>query len=76
MLLTSKVTVQALSTKPAEIADSELSGLGVQVVATSASKCERCWHYCDDVGTHDKYDDLCGRCVTNVEGDGETRQFA
>ncbi|TMO49510.1 isoleucine--tRNA ligase [Pseudoalteromonas ruthenica] len=76
VLLTSKVTVQALSTKPAEIADSELSGLGVQVVATSASKCERCWHYCDDVGTHDKYDDLCGRCVTNVEGDGETRQFA
>ena len=76
VLLTSKANVLSYADKPAELTDSELNGLAVAVAATKARKCERCWHYCDDVGEHEGHDDLCGRCVTNVDGDGESRQFA
>ena len=27
----------------------------------------------EDVGAHAKHPQLCGRCVSNVDGDGETR---
>ncbi|MFY8273103.1 isoleucine--tRNA ligase [Pseudoalteromonas sp. SSDWG2] len=76
VLLTSKVSVLAHGDKPADVEESELAGLAVAVGATNAQKCDRCWHYCDDVGTHAEHPELCGRCVTNVDGDGETRQFA
>ncbi|MBS3796222.1 isoleucine--tRNA ligase [Pseudoalteromonas sp. BDTF-M6] len=76
VLLTSKVSVLAHGDKPADIEESELTGLAVFVAATNAQKCERCWHYCDDVGSVEAHPELCGRCVTNVDGDGETRQFA
>ncbi|NMP14857.1 isoleucine--tRNA ligase [Thalassotalea sp. Y01] len=55
---------------------SEVAGLSVVVKASSGSKCERCWHYTDDVGSNEQHADLCGRCITNIEGEGETRQFA
>jgi isoleucyl-tRNA synthetase len=42
---------------------------------SSATKCERCWHYTDDVGQHG-HAGLCGRCVSNLHGAGETRRFA
>lgn len=47
--------------------------LGVSV--TTASKCERCWHRREDVGYHEKHASLCGRCVTNVDGEGEVRKY-
>jgi isoleucyl-tRNA synthetase len=40
------------------------------------NKCARCWHRRDDVGHHDRYEDLCGRCVSNVENLGEVRVYA
>lgn len=39
-------------------------------------KCERCWHYRADVGSHVDHPGLCGRCVSNLFGAGEPRQFA
>ncbi len=38
-------------------------------------KCERCWHYVDDVGQHG-HPGLCGRCVSNLHGTGEIRRCA
>ena len=46
------------------------------VAQSAAAKCDRCWHHVEDVGTIAGHEEICGRCVTNVEGDGETRQFA
>ena len=48
------------------------------VLATPSphTKCERCWHYRADVGKHAGHPALCGRCVSNLEGAGETRRFA
>ena len=76
VLLTSKVTIASLDNKPEDAIASEIEGLFITVAATDAKKCERCWHYCDDVGSHETHTDICGRCITNVEGDGEQRQFA
>jgi isoleucyl-tRNA synthetase len=40
------------------------------------SKCIRCWHHREDVGSYAKHPQLCGRCVENVEGEGEARHYA
>jgi isoleucyl-tRNA synthetase len=45
--------------------------LGAQVTPSASSKCERCWHYADDVNG----EGLCGRCQTNLKGPGERRQY-
>jgi isoleucyl-tRNA synthetase len=46
------------------------------VSASSAEKCERCWHRREDVGQHSDHPTLCGRCVENIDGAGEQRLFA
>jgi isoleucyl-tRNA synthetase len=48
----------------------------VRVRPTAAPKCVRCWHRREDVGTHAAHPELCGRCVTNVDGAGEERRYA
>jgi isoleucyl-tRNA synthetase len=50
--------------------------LAVQVTASQSVKCERCWHYTDDVGQDAAHPTVCGRCVSNLHGSGETRQIA
>jgi isoleucyl-tRNA synthetase len=49
-----------------------------QIVVTPSvqQKCERCWHYRADVGTHADHLHICGRCVSNLYGDGEPRAHA
>ncbi|MGO1232125.1 MAG: zinc finger domain-containing protein, partial [Marinobacter sp.] len=75
VLITSEATVKPVAeAKGAE--QTGMEGLLVKVTPASNPKCERCWHHREDVGQNDKYDDLCGRCVTNVEGPGETRAYA
>jgi isoleucyl-tRNA synthetase len=48
----------------------------ITVTPASAHKCERCWHWRDDVGSHAEHPTLCGRCVSNLFGDGEARVHA
>ena len=50
--------------------------LSIRVSATNGTKCERCWHYTDDIGSHAAHPTLCGRCVSNLDGTGEQRLFA
>ncbi|HQR51507.1 MAG TPA: class I tRNA ligase family protein, partial [Methylophilaceae bacterium] len=52
------------------------SGVGIDVTPSVHQKCERCWHYRADVGAHADHPHICGRCVSNLYGDGEPRQFA
>jgi isoleucyl-tRNA synthetase len=52
------------------------AALAVQTEASKAVKCARCWHYCDDVGAATEHPALCGRCVSNLFGAGESRHFA
>jgi len=50
--------------------------LRIEVVPSTAPKCERCWHYRDDVGHDSAHPTLCGRCTSNLYGAGEARQVA
>jgi isoleucyl-tRNA synthetase len=48
----------------------------IEVAPSAHAKCERCWHYRADVGADPAHPEICGRCVTNLFGAGEARQFA
>ncbi|MEJ7688926.1 MAG: class I tRNA ligase family protein, partial [Variovorax sp.] len=50
--------------------------LSAEVVASSAAKCERCWHWRDDVGHDPAHPGICGRCTSNLYGAGEQRSVA
>jgi len=50
--------------------------MAVSVAASTATKCERCWHYRDDVGADAAHPTICGRCTSNLYGAGETRTVA
>ena len=49
---------------------------GPIIEASKATKCERCWHYRDDVGHDPAHPTICGRCTSNLFGQGESRQVA
>jgi isoleucyl-tRNA synthetase len=79
VLITSDATVAEAAARPAEAlaADAEgKSGLWLQVRRSEAAKCARCWHKRADVGTVAAHPELCGRCVVNLDGPGETRRHA
>ena len=48
----------------------------IEVNPSKSAKCERCWHYRDDVGHNPEHPTICGRCDSNLHGAGETRVFA
>ncbi len=74
VLLVSGVTLQ-LGADGESIGD--VPGLfGITVEASADAKCVRCWHHRADVGSHPSHPELCGRCVSNVDGDGEKRLYA
>ena len=61
-------------TSAAAVADGD--ALAVAVTPATAPKCERCWHYRDDVGHDPAHPGLCGRCTSNLFGAGEPRSVA
>jgi isoleucyl-tRNA synthetase len=50
--------------------------LKISVTPSTAQKCERCWHWRDDVGANPAHPTLCGRCDSNLHGAGEVRTVA
>jgi isoleucyl-tRNA synthetase len=50
--------------------------LAVRVAPSSATKCERCWHWRADVGSAPEHPAICARCVSNLYGAGEQRAAA
>jgi len=61
-------------TSVAEVAEGDT--LAVDVAPSTATKCERCWHWRDDVGHDAAHPTLCGRCTSNLFGAGEARRVA
>ncbi len=76
IFITSKVTLAKTQDRPDAAVTSEIEGLSIKINVSTHTKCVRCWHQREDVGSHPDHPELCGRCIENVEGDGETRQFA
>jgi isoleucyl-tRNA synthetase len=52
------------------------AALKIEVKASDSPKCERCWHYQNDIGTNSQHPTLCSRCVCNLFGQGEIRKVA
>ena len=68
VFITSRVTLQASATPT--------DSIQVEVQVSPAAKCERCWHYRDDVGHDAQHPGICGRCTSNLYGAGEVRTVA
>ena len=48
----------------------------VDVSPSQTLKCQRCWHYVDDVGQNSEHPELCQRCFHNIYTEqGEVRQY-
>ena len=75
VLITSTASVRPLS-EAGDAGATELDGLKVAVKKSAEAKCARCWHHRADVGHNPAHAEVCLRCVDNVSGDGEERQFA
>jgi isoleucyl-tRNA synthetase len=76
VLITSGVSLTLVDGKPADAQETEVDGLWLSVSQAKGEKCVRCWHHLEDVGTHAGHEELCGRCVINIDGEGEVRQYA
>ncbi len=77
VLLTSGAEVADFDAAPADAQQSELlKSLKVALHKAEGEKCPRCWHYTTDIGQVAEHAEICGRCVTNIAGDGEKRKFA
>jgi isoleucyl-tRNA synthetase len=76
VLITSGVSLTLVDSKPADAQETDVDGLWLSVSKAKGEKCVRCWHHLEDVGTHAGHEELCGRCVTNIDGEGEVRQYA
>ncbi len=76
VLITSSATVCDDQDKSTDAVATDVEGLSLTVAKSSGTKCERCWHHREDVGQSTEHETLCGRCVENVDGNGETRLFA
>lgn len=67
VMITSQANVVKVATE---------AGQKVIVTASKYTKCDRCWHYRADVGSHSEHTSICGRCVSNLFGAGEVRKYA
>jgi isoleucyl-tRNA synthetase len=81
LLITSQAAVvEAKSNTDASIDTNIDTNLNINIQAITVTpatdqKCERCWHYRADVGSHTEHASLCNRCIDNLFGKGETRRF-
>ena len=64
------ITSGARSTSVAESSDQQII-----VTPSGDTKCGRCWHWRADIGCDADHPTICGRCVSNLFGAGESRMF-
>ncbi|MBA3478196.1 MAG: class I tRNA ligase family protein, partial [Lautropia sp.] len=67
VMITSAATVEVAANAQAE---------SIEVRPSPHPKCARCWHWRRDVGADPQHPAICGRCVSNLFGDGEPRSHA
>ncbi|MCG6937287.1 MAG: isoleucine--tRNA ligase [Gammaproteobacteria bacterium] len=83
VLITSAASIHNIAAAPDDTIETKITDsagnsrtIKISAVASINSKCIRCWHHREDVGSDKDHPELCGRCVENVAGDGEQRLFA
>ncbi|AGF46787.1 isoleucyl-tRNA synthetase [Candidatus Kinetoplastibacterium desouzaii TCC079E] len=58
------------------IFDSKTQETEVIVKSSNNKKCQRCWHWRDDLCTYNEYENICKRCIENLFKNGENRSKA
>lgn len=76
VFITSSATVRPMSERPSSVVLNAELGVAVEVAASQAVKCSRCWHRSEDIGADTQHPELCPRCIGNITGLDELRQFA
>jgi isoleucyl-tRNA synthetase len=76
-LVTSAARVHSAQSAPegAEPAADAGPGIFLRITPSVHTKCVRCWHHRPDVGANAAHPELCGRCVSNIDGPGERREY-
>jgi len=79
VLITSSARLLSAAERPADAVLATAvakTGAWITVGVQDAPKCARCWHRRADVGVDPRHPEICGRCVGNLNGPGETRRYA
>jgi isoleucyl-tRNA synthetase len=76
IFITSKFSIEVNDQLNSFRGSDDLELIFVDVIVSPHAKCERCWHYCDDIGVDPAHPTICGRCTSNLAGVGEVRTFA
>jgi isoleucyl-tRNA synthetase len=76
LLITSQARIVETDTPTGSAVPSSAENVWIEARPSTQPKCVRCWHLRGDVGSDPRHPELCARCVVNVEGPGEEREFA
>ncbi len=78
VMITSSASLASLAPDAGEglITLADIGRFQVKAGPSEYQKCVRCWHHREDVGKHAGHAELCGRCIENIDGDGEQRRYA
>lgn len=76
VFITSAANLFPLNERTQDAVATSDADLWLKVNVAPYEKCVRCWHRRADIGSNAKYAEICGRCVENIAGKGETRLYA
>lgn len=74
ILLVSHVKILDYNKNTKNIKESSIKGLKIFLKKSQGIKCLRCWHY-EKIENICKIEKICNRCIKNIKGAGEIRQF-
>jgi len=78
LTITSALRIHVVQSEPtgasvAETGTAIIPGVWLRAQRSAGTKCVRCWHLTDDVGSDPVHPELCGRCAGNISGRPEVR---
>jgi isoleucyl-tRNA synthetase len=81
LTITSAARVYRVDSAPADAVSADtgsdaIPGVWLRVSPAKGTKCVRCWHLREDVGSNREHPALCARCAGNLLGLPETRRYA
>ncbi len=76
VLIVSRASIGSIDGANGAAVETEVDGLKISVSPSDYSKCDRCWHHRTDVGADASHPSLCQRCIENIDGAGELRNYA
>lgn len=76
ILITSQARVTEFQNAPDDALSTDISDLKLRITKLDDDKCVRCWNRRPEVGDIAVHPQLCERCIKNIDGEGEVRNYA